>query len=816
MIKYQWLNELKQKKDRSKKILIIISMASVLCILLSFYIPLNKDSLMEKLGFSFEIYDRNGILLQKGLSSNGYYFSYVKLKEIPEYIIKALINTEDKNFYSHRGVDGLAIIRAVLDNLKSGITKSGGSTITMQIARNIHNLKRNIFSKIIELWFSIRLENSFTKKQLLELYFNTIPFGKQIVGIKMASRIYFNKSPSELSTAQGAYLISLLKYPSHMNRKSSIPYIMKRQKHILTILYKKKIIDKQTYLRAMTYRINIKKPDYVKLSPHFCNFILSHIKNTYPDKIKKIAKIYTTMDIEVQKKAFKYSLNSIKKLKRKKISNASVIILDNKSGDILAMIGSLNYFIDKDSGQVNGSIALRSPGSTLKPFTYATGIDAGIITSATVIPDIKTYMRSTTGDFTPLNHSRRFNGPITVRKALGCSYNIPAARVIAKTTVDAVLLKLHQAGFISLKKNPEYYGASLTLGGGDVSLLELTRGYRMLANNGIYSQINFIKKIIDIYGNKITLKKSTVKRQVFSRETAFLITDILSDNKAREDSFSLLSPLNLPFFCAAKTGTSKGYRNNWTIGYSRNYTLGVWVGNFDNSPMLGVSGITGAGNIFRSIMLSIEDDYYYKPVIPKSVVIKNICAKSGLLSKKECTSVISEYFTKNSCPETYCNVHFSIPYYIHNNKIAYVKNKKNNPNIRWEKTMILPPVYNNWLQEKGYRLPDKDVLNYIGWLSGKNKKNEIKEAKITFPDNNDAFIIDPIIKRKFQTIVFTSTLPSQTTTVYWILNDRKFKIEKYPFSYKWKIKRGEFTLKVEAVLSEGLKIKSKPVYFIVN
>lgn len=774
----------------------------------SIFVPVSRDSLFADLGFSFEIYDRHDNLLRKGLSTAGFYFSPIKYSDLPSYLREGLIAFEDRNFYVHGGVDVTALMRAVYFRIY-GKGQSGGSTITMQIARNVNKYSRNIFAKIFEAWYALRIENSYSKKDILTLYFNTIPFGKQIIGVEMASRIYFNKSVKTISPAQAAFLIAAVKYPGYIYDKNKIKKVIFRQKLILQKLYREKIISQSQFRFALQERIILQRFDKKMLAPHFVDFLLRYLKNKYPDNMKSIYKIYTTLDMVKQRQAEKRISNTIATLKDKHISNGASLVVDNATSDLLVMVGSVDYYKNSSSGQVNGTLAIRSPGSALKPFTYGVGIELGLFSPATVFADVPTDLYTQTGDYTPENYSHHYNGPVSLRKALGCSYNIPAIAAIVKLGFETVYDWFKSCGFDSLTEPAGYYGVTLTLGGGNVSLYELTRAYAMLANKGIYRELNIIRRLESRDGSLIPLKRTAEQRKVFSPETAFLLGNILSDNDARSDSFSELSPLNFDFFVAAKTGTSKGYRDNWTVGYSKKYTIGCWSGNFDSSSMEGVSGISGAAVIFRKLMLAYENDRDYKPAIPENIVQINVCPVSGKLCKQACGKGVPEYFKKAATPKSFCSVHWLVPYQKGNGRILY---QTNNQRADYRKIELLPAVYEKWLIERGQSLPSKEIMHWINWRkSGKLQRN----IKVRFPDSGDSFIIDPILPRSSQVLVFRGTVPPDTEKVRWYLNDKIFYVNEYPFNYSWKIESGVYKLKIEAENGKE-KIVSRSIRFVVK
>ncbi|MGQ9535378.1 MAG: penicillin-binding protein 1C [bacterium] len=618
------------------RILSLISAISITGIFLFFIIPIKRSFLYPEFS-SFKITDRNGIILREVLSQDSKTSVWKEIRDISPDMIKATIVKEDKRFFLHNGVDLIAAFRAIYENLRYGRVESGGSTITMQVAKIILNhKKRTIFNKIIECLYALKLELYLNKTQILEIYLNRIPYGNQTYGLEAASQLYFQKSSRQLSLGECCILCALPKSPGVLNPFEKSDRLISEKSKILGKLLKEKMIDSLMYDCSIKESQQIKRQNFIFRAPHFVDFVLMQ-------KIRKNSTITSTIDYCLQEKLEKMLFTSIKSLRKYNVNQGAIIVMDTRTGEVLAMVGSKDYF-EKQEGQVNGCIALRQPGSSLKPFLYILSLENGFPMSYLMNDTILEFKLPDGTIFAPRNYSNKYHRLVRAREALGSSFNVPAVYLLEKIGVEnfySFLTKLH---FTSLFKNPNFYGLSLSLGAAEVKLIELVNGYRTIANKGIWTPYRIIKD-----------EKHDIKgERVFSEEAAYIITSVLADNSSRIKAFGDDSPLNLPFPCAVKTGTTKNFKDNWCVGFTEKYTVGVWVGNFDNSPMNGVSGISGAAPLFRDIMIELHKDEYPKNFQePKTLVHANICARSGMIAGKNCP-VIEEIFIPGTEPKDTC------------------------------------------------------------------------------------------------------------------------------------------------------------------
>ncbi len=734
---------------------------ALLLISASFMNPLPDQILEYDEYASVRIFDRHGYLLREVISAREGHGRWTPLSQISPKASDAAIYAEDRRFYSHHGIDLIAMGRALMQNIQAGKTVSGGSTITLQLVRNLYQHPRNLFSKIMEFWLAFRLEHTMTKDQILEHYLNRIPFGNQTFGIEAASQLYFGKSSLDLSWAEASFLMALPKSPTQYNPYNHFHKAKKRQEYILHRLFIFGRMDSADYQRAVLEPVLLFPKASPFNAPHFTDWIL---KQPFHER-----EIHTSLDLPLQQECEKIVKGHVGLLKTENVTNAAVLIMDNRNGQILTLIGSSDYFNELYDGQFNAVFAPRQPGSTLKPFTYALAFDKGY-TPASVLPDIETSIDSKHGVFTPLNYDNQFHGPVRARQALACSYNVPAVRLLQDIGVDRLLSKLHQCGFTGLKEKADFYGHGLTLGNGEVTLFELTRAYSIFANHGQLIELT------PLAGMPVQKRVSTV----FSETSVFWISDILSDAASRAPAFGYDSPLALPFPCAVKTGTSSDYRDNWTVGYTTDYTVGVWVGNFDNKPMIRISGVSGAGPIFRDIMLHL----YQKSVPPSfspphSLIKKNICGLSGQLPHPGCGYTVQEYFIEGKEPDELCQVHDRYG------------------NTRF---LSLGAVYKQWaiMHQSHSRVPHSPISDSLADSSFSLSKNIFK---IVFPKNKTEFRIDPSVLRHYQSVDFEVYVPEGVRQVEWFLNNRPYGRSKWPFKISWNLERGNYHLKANAVLN---------------
>lgn len=546
--------------------------------------------------------------------------------EFPEKLVWATLAAEDSRFFSHGGVDFIGVARALRDALMHRRFVSGASTITQQTVKLCSPPRRRDFrTKLIEAFTARRLEMSLNKESILAAYLNRLPYGNQFTGTRAAARGYFGKPLSDLSLAECALLAGLPNKPSRLNPWQNLEGARERQRWILHRMKEEGFIGEVEFAAAMQEELRLLAGhDRTFHAPHFLELLLAREEEAVQIAKRSQDQLKTTLDLALQQ-----SVESIVAAELARLAHqagevnelqAAVVVLDNHRGEILALSGSRSFF-GSAAGQINGAWRPRSAGSTLKPFTYLLGLQEGF-TAASVLADTPIEYITPTGAYQPVNYDRRFHGPVSVRYALGNSLNVPAVKLLDELGGPSRLhdCLVRDLGFSSLDPEAIEYGLGLTLGNAEVRLLELANGYATLARLGLWQPYRFLAD-----------PDEPTSRRVFDAESAWLIADILSDPRARALSFGLQSPLNLPFRAAAKTGTSTDFRDSWTLGYTPDFTVGVWVGRFDTRPLKRVSGAMGAAPIFHQVMLRLHRDrepsWYETPPGAVEVVVDRLNGK---------------------------------------------------------------------------------------------------------------------------------------------------------------------------------------------
>lgn len=592
---------------------------------------------------SVQVTDKNGAPVRGFLSAANTYAQPVTLNEISPWIIAAAVATEDKRFYSHGGVDSRAVLRALWQNTQKGEIVSGASTITQQLVRAVHPRSKNWWGKTNEAWQALSLEKKYTKEEILEAYFNRLELGNLTQGVQAACQFYFGIDAADASLSQAAFLVGLIKSPTYYNPLKHFSRALKRRNYVLRRMLEENFIDEEMYHLSQQEEIILRTPKRPFEAPHFTQLLRPL---TTPDTTF----VRSTLDRDLQLFAQNLIKTHIQKLTEENVTNAAVVILDNETGAVLAYVGSADFHQIQNQGQVDGAQALRQPGSAVKPFVYAVAFEKGLLTPASLLADEDTFFKD---GFRPRNYDKSFHGQISVRPALACSYNIPAVKTAELTGVPALLTALHRSGLSELNRQPEFYGLGLALGNGEVRLLHLTNAYATLGRGGVY------KPLLLAHEPLIQLPGKT--QRVFTEQTAYLVSHILADNQARSAAFGLNSPLFVPFEMAAKTGTSKDYKDNFALGYTPRWTIGVWAGNFNATPMQQVSGITGAGPILHDLAVYMQEKYPSAPFQePPGITHTLVCAQSGLRAGKQCQHTREEVFSDKYVPAV-CNGHHTAP-----------------------------------------------------------------------------------------------------------------------------------------------------------
>ena len=615
---------------------------------------------------STQIFDRDGKLLYDIYGDKNR--ALVNWNALPSYVREATIAIEDKDFYKHKGFSLLGIGRAVF-SIVFFRDLQGGSTITQQVVKNtLLTPERTITRKIKEFILAIQVERKYTKDEILQIYLNEVPYGGTAWGIEAAAQTYFNKEAKDLTLGEAVVLAGFPQRPSFYSPYATNPkaYIYRAQNVARRMREDGYITrEEEEKLKQEVPNVQFSPNDQGIFAPHFVFYVKDILAAKYGDKFVEQGglKVKTTLDLKLQGEAQKVVTEEVEKIKNLNVGNGAAVVMDPKNGEILAMVGSKDYFAKDYDGQVNVAMSLRQPGSALKPFTYATAFKAGY-TPSTVLMDVPTEFPGGEGQppYKPVNYDGKYRGPQQIRFALGNSLNIPAVKMTGLVGIKNMLRTAYDAGVKSLEPtdaNLKRFGLSITLGGGEVRLLELTSGYATLANKGSYIEPVSILEVKDRSGKILEEVKETKSKQVIGEDVAFLISHILSDNNSRKEVFGPSSLLNIGGkTVAAKTGTTDDKRDNWAVGYTRSRAVGVWVGNNDNSPMNQqiASGVTGATPIWNRLMkVALADIFGENFDKPDNVIALEIDAFGGGLPCRDYPKR-SEYFIKGTEPVGDCLV----------------------------------------------------------------------------------------------------------------------------------------------------------------
>jgi len=562
----------------------------------------SSDVLLNNKTTGITITDRNGIkLYQSSDSSNR---TIIKYDQIPEKMVFATLASEDPEFYKHSGVSWRGISRALYKNASAGATKEGGSTITQQLIKStVLEPTRSLLRKGQEIVLATELERRFNKQDIMEMYLNGIYYGGNAYGIDQASQQYFGKSATELTIGEAALLAGLPLGPSRfdpiINRKAAID----RRNYILNQMRSNDFITDEQLNQARAEDPTIQPRSRNIKAPHFVFYVLNQLRATYGDDLvdRGGLTVKTTLDITKHEEAQRIVTEQVNSLASRSVSNGALISTSPVTGDILAMVGSTDYY-NSQFGTVNVTTSLRQPGSSFKPLVYVAAFQKGWNDKTEVDDTPLTIPQAVGPAYTPQNYDLKFRGKVTLRRALSNSLNIPAVRVMQYVGLQGALDQAYKLGITSLQQ-PERYGASLVLGGGEVSMIDMAAVYGTFAREGVRSKPRAILQVSDRYRKDITVPSALPTEQVADRNAVLMLTSILSDNATRSEIFGASSPLNTSQFTAVKTGTTNDFRDNWTAGFSKNTVTIVWVGNNDNRPMgNGVDGITGAAPIWNKYM----------------------------------------------------------------------------------------------------------------------------------------------------------------------------------------------------------------------
>ncbi|OGH39119.1 MAG: hypothetical protein A3B44_01700 [Candidatus Levybacteria bacterium RIFCSPLOWO2_01_FULL_38_21] len=652
-------------KKLSKKILrkrYAILLIPLLILFIIFYIYILRDLpsptrlASTNVPQSTQIFDRNGNLLFTIYAQKNQ--TFIPLSSIPKYMQEATIAIEDKDFYQHGPIDVRGIARSVISiTLRHQI--QGGSTITQQLVKNsLLTPERTILRKVKEILLAFATESLYSKSQILEMYLNQTPYGGTAWGVEAASQTYFGKHAKDLTLSESALLAALPEAPTTYSPFGSHPELAKkRQEEVLRKMYQEKYITKKGLDKTLEEQLHYRNLSNAIKAPHFVLYVKDLLIKKYGEKAVEQGglKVTTSLDLSIQGMAQASVSAEIANLKYSRVTNGAALVTNPATGEILAMVGSHDYFDMANDGNVNVTIALRQPGSSIKPINYAVGLLNGYTAATPFIDRRVCFPNPGHPPYCPVNYDGKFHGVLQVRQALANSINIPAVKMLKLNGVPKMIATASAMG-ITTFNDPSRYGLSLTLGGGEVTMVDMATAFGVFANGGYKIPLHPILKVTDSKGKVLEEYKPPPSpifgKKILPEGVAFIISDILSDNQARAMEFGTNSPLrigNLPV--AVKTGTTNDFRDNWTIGYAPSYVVVVWVGNNDNTPMSGlVSGITGAAPIWHDIMENLLKGKPAQPFQrPLSIIQKAVCSDTGSVPGKDnACKTRFEYFIRGT------------------------------------------------------------------------------------------------------------------------------------------------------------------------
>jgi penicillin-binding protein 1C len=751
--------------------------------------------------------DRTGALLREVRADDATRARFLPLDEMGEHLPAAVLAAEDARFFQHPGVDPVAVIRAAFDNVRHRRVVSGASTLTMQLARLVRPHPRTLFGKLSEMALALRIEASLSKREILEQYVNRAPFGRSLRGAAAATQFYLGKAPASLSLAEAAAIAGIPRGPAVYDWPKHPERVLRRRDRILERAEKAGLAPREACERARAEPLAVPTLRGSFGAPHFVQALragTTALDAAARDALARAREVHTTLDRGLQSEIEAATLSVLAPLAPRHVTAGAVVVVDNASGDVLAYVGSPDFFDERRSGQNDGVRARRQPGSTLKPFVYGLAMERLGYTAATALPDVELALRVPGGTYRPMNYDEKFHGPVRLREALANSFNVPAVFAADAVGIERVLERLHELGFGSLTESPQHYGPALALGDGEVTLLELAAAYATLARGGVFKPLRAVRSVAS--GSESAARREAPERPASSEEAVFVrvmpadvaaaLTDILRDRHARRAAFGEHSALDLPFDVAAKTGTSKAYRDNWTVGYTREVTVAVWVGNFDGSSMQGVSGITGAAPLFRAAMeAAMRGRTASALVLDVGFEEVEVCALSGGAKSPACPHAVRERVPNDRAALPPCTMHERIAV----DRRTGLRASRRCPAAQVEVRTFerYDPRYLAWARAAHRPLaPDADSPLCPGGAHEAGA-GDLDELRIAYPRDGARFLLDPDRARAHQRVAVRIEAPAGTRSVRLRVDGHAEGASTSPYVVPWTLAPGEHTLVAE-------------------
>jgi penicillin-binding protein 1C len=756
-------------------ITLIVFLSSVILLDLLFPLPKLKP-------YSKVVYAKDNSLLSAYLSQDDKWRMRTRLDEVSPELKKAILEKEDSWFYWHLGVNSVSVIRALSQNIFSGKRISGASTITMQVARLLEPGSRTYLNKFFEMLRAFQLELHYSKDDILEMYLSHLPYGGNIEGVKSASYIYFNRPPNKLSLSQAITLAVIPNDPNALRLDKGNTEAVKQRNKWIKYFAVQNIFSPKDLRDALDEPLQTNRYQIKNEAPHFCQFVAQK----FPQD-----EIFSSLNQQIQKTAEKILAGYVNRVKARQVSNGSVIIIDNKTNSVVGYCGSADFNDASSAGQVNGINALRSPGSTLKPFLYTLAFDLGELTPKMKLLDIQTDF----GGYEPENFDLTFNGPVTAEYALVNSLNIPAIRLLQKVGLDKLISILEKSGFTDVSQEKKSLGLSMIIGGCGVRLEQLAKSFTVFSHDGNLYPLNYLRT------SQIDKSSGT---KIFSPEAVYMTGSILTSHERPDYPTEFLFSTEHPMI-AWKTGTSFGKRDAWAVGFNPDYTIGVWMGNFDGKGAPELSGAEMAVPLLFELFNAID----YKPKKlwfnePKHLYKREVCSETGLLPSESCTQTVADYYIENVSPNTKCNLYKTL-YVSEDESVQYCPECL--PQEGYKK--IAYPFYDSelllWFARNKVAVkrppPHNPLCQTIRSGDG---------PKILSPSDNYEYFIEEKSNRQ---VLLNAASDPTVKVIYWYINDRFYKKSKPGEKIFFKPEKG--ISKIVCLDDQGRKtfVQAKIIYY---
>ncbi|WP_224360296.1 penicillin-binding protein 1C [Hyalangium versicolor] len=719
---------------------------------------------------------------------------------MPERIVAATIVTEDQHFHEHPGVYLPSVARAVLQNARNVRVISGASTLAMQVARMQDPGSRTLLRKMSEALEALLLIHEHGHEQVLRQYLTIAPYGNRAHGVVRAARLYFDKPAEDLSWAQAAFLVGLPQMPGRMNPWSpaGLRRAKKRSHRILRELHAKGLLSAVELEQSLSADLGIvPRPSR---RPEALHAVLEWSAQA---KRRQSPISVATIDLEIQEQAAAILRDNLARIEDSGAGNTSALVVDTATGDILAWVGSRDFFSEEHKGAIDFVRTRRSPGSALKPFLYALGLEKGVFTAASELPDTPMDVRSDTGGaYLPENINHTFMGPMLLREALGNSRNIPALRVLSEVGVEPALRFFENAGVGNISWEPDRYGLGLAIGNLPVTLEELAQLYGVLAREG---ESLPLRRFVD--------EPQVPSRRLLNREAAQLIRHILSDPLARRPMFPVGGALDFPYAVAVKTGTSQGYRDAWTVAFSDRLLVAVWVGNHDWRRMRGVGGASGAAAAAHQIMDRVMADHRpWQPVLdtfppPERAVAVDICPLSGRLASTDCPHRKSEWFLPGTAPTEPCPFHAKVKLDRRNGLRAGLSCPESEVISRV--MLDLPDIYTQWARSQHLDVSPRQESP----LCPSREESVLPKVVIREPRGQVRLLFDPDTPASASTLRLAAEVTPSTEPIVWLVDGVPVATVSYPYEYRWSVTPGKHV--ITAAMSRHPEV-SPPLTVVVE